>query len=463
MDAWHETTAHGFPDRVASALSALCDSGLRMRPPRTGGHAGDGLLTFAAVDDTTIEALRHITHTSRNRVIALQVAGAPLKPQDYQRLIQAGADEILSWLAPAQHTAACVVARMLRWKEVDVIVDSDLVRGTLVGQSAVWRATLRRIVEIACFTDAPVLITGESGTGKELVARLIHALDRRAGKRNLVVVDCTTLQSELMGSELFGHERGAFTNALASREGACQLADKGTLFLDEIGEISPTLQPQLLRVLQERSFKPVGANHWNTAQFRLICATNRSFDDEIKIGRFRADLYYRIADCIVSLPSLRERSEDTLPLAEHLLNEMSGGRRLTLSEPVREFLLRRQFPGNVRELRRLLSRVCSRHSGNGLITVGDIPEDEWRIGAAACCDWRDAHLDHAIHRAIQLGAPLKELTQYATTTAIRHVLAQEMGNLQRAAVRLGMSDRALQLRRAQERGASAFGALPGEA
>jgi transcriptional regulator with GAF, ATPase, and Fis domain len=174
-------------------------------------------------------------------------------------------------------------------------VNSPLVRNNLIGQSLAWNSVLRQIIEVARFTDASVLIMGESGTGKELVARLIHTLNPHTKKRDLVVVDCTTIVPDLSGSEFFGHERGAFTGALAPRDGAFALADGGTLFLDEVGELPLGLQAQLLRVVQERTYKRVGDNTWQRTDFRLVCATNREPLQEVQQGRFRCDLYYRLS------------------------------------------------------------------------------------------------------------------------------------------------------------------------
>src|SRR5262249_51814424 len=145
----------------------------------------------------------------------------------------------------------------------------------LIGDSPAWRRLVRRIVEVARFTDAAVLITGETGTGKELVARLVHALDPRTTKRKLVLLDCTTIVPPLSGGAFFGHERGASTGATPTRDGAFALADGGTLFLDEVGELPLALQAELLRVVQEGTYKRVGSNEWRETQFRLVCATNR--------------------------------------------------------------------------------------------------------------------------------------------------------------------------------------------
>jgi transcriptional regulator with GAF, ATPase, and Fis domain len=294
-----------------------------------------------------------------------------------------------------------------------------------------------------------VLITGESGTGKELVSRLIHTLDPGVERRELVILDCTTIVPELIGSELFGHERGAFTGATGARDGAFALSDHGTLFLDEIGELPLSLQPQLLRVIQERTFKRIGGNHWSSTHFRLVCATHRDFAAEIGAGRFRADLYYRIATCKLALPPLRERRQDIGPLAEHFFRELSPtGAAPELTPAVRELLEQREYPGNVRELRQLVARIAARHVGTGPVSVGDVPEDERPDVDVAGTRWQTVEFEAAIQRALALGAPLKDLSHYLSETAVRLAVDEEQGNLQRAARRLGVTDRALQMRRA---------------
>src|SRR5262249_114270 len=153
-----------------------------------------------------------------------------------------------------KNPAAAIAARFQRWQGVEDIVNSELVKGSLVGRSRAWVSMLRQVVEVARYTDASVLISGESGTGKELIARLIHTLDSRPDNRDLIVLDCTTVVPELSGSEFFGHERGAFTHAVASRDGAFGLADRGSLFLDEVGDLPLNLQAELLRIVQERTY-----------------------------------------------------------------------------------------------------------------------------------------------------------------------------------------------------------------
>ena len=236
-----------------------------------------------------------------------------------------------------------------------------------MGDSPAWQAVLRDAVEVARFTDAAVLITGESGTGKERVAQLIHELDPRPAKKRLVVLDCSTVVPSLSGSEFFGHEKGAFTGASAARQGAFELADGGTLFLDEVGELSVPLQAELLRVIQEGTFKRVGSNTWRKSAFRLVCATNRDLAAEQADGAFRNDFYYRIAGCTLHLPSLRERTEDILPLFRHFFRQAHpDGEPPELEGAVRDLLVSREYPGNVRDLRSLVLRIVHRYLGTGL-------------------------------------------------------------------------------------------------
>ncbi len=331
------------------------------------------------------------------------------------------------------------------------LVESPLIRNSLVGESRVWKSVLRQVVETARFTDASVLIMGETGTGKELVARVIHTLDPRPTKRDLVILDCTTIVPELSGSEFFGHERGAFTGAVSPRDGAFALADGGTLFLDEVGELPLGLQAQLLRVVQERMYKRVGGNTWHHADFRLVCATNRDLLQAVARGTFRSDLYYRIASTTCKLPPLRERIEDIFRLLHHFTQQLRPDEaQPELDELVREYLLKRTYPGNVRDLKQVVSRIMYRHVGSGPLTVGDIPEEE-RPSGESVGDWSDVSLDRAIRRALAQGIGLKEISRTVTEIAIRTAVADEEGNLQRAARKLGVSDRALQLRRATRR------------
>jgi transcriptional regulator with GAF, ATPase, and Fis domain len=309
---------------------------------------------------------------------------------------------------------------------------------------------LRQVVEVAAFTVAPVLIVGETGTGKDLLARLIHLLDARQSKRELVTVDCTTIVPELSGSELFGHERGAYTGAVAAREGAFALAHKGTLFLDEVGELPVGLQAQLLRAVQEHTYKKVGGNTWQQTDFRLVSATNRDLEAGIRNGSFRADLYYRLASWVFRPPPLRDRREDILPLARHFLKStLPAGSEAEFDPAVADYIESREYSGNVRELQQLVTRMGQRHVGPGPITAGDLPAEEWpTIERVAREQWPDAAFEEAIRRGLASGAELRRISQAACDAAIKLTVQSEQGNLQRASKRLGITDRALQLRKA---------------
>jgi transcriptional regulator with GAF, ATPase, and Fis domain len=410
--------------------------------------SGPGIVVL---DEATAEVCEFIREASRDGlecVLAVASAPAALAGGATWRLLKAGAADVFAWDGSAT-PAGAVAARLDRRREVDRLVNSPQVRDACVGSSPAWVRVLQQVAEVAYFSDASVLITGESGTGKEQVSRLVHALDRRPDKRELVVLDCTTVARELAGSEFFGHERGAFTGAVAARDGAFALADGGTLFLDEVGELPLPLQAELLRVIQERTFKRVGSHTWQTTRFRLVCATNRDLSGEVARGRFRQDLYYRIAGWSRRLPPLRERPEDILPLARHFMRQFGGGADPPeLDDDVRDYLLRRPYPGNVRDLKHTVARIMHRHVGPGPITVGDIPDDERPAAGPGASDWCDDAFERAIRRAVLLGAPLKEIGRAAESTAVRLAVGQEEGNLQRAARRLGVTDRALQMRRA---------------
>ncbi|TMA23000.1 MAG: AAA family ATPase, partial [Deltaproteobacteria bacterium] len=230
--------------------------------------------------------------------------------------------------------------------------------GRIVGVSASWKDVLLQVARVAP-SETTVLITGESGTGKEIVARLLRQGSPRAGKP-FVAVNCAALPEPLLESELFGHERGAFTGAIARKIGRLEQAASGTLFLDEITEMSPVLQAKFLRVLQEKEFQRVGGTQVLATDVRVLAATNRDLAAAIAHGLFREDLFYRLNVFGIHIPALRERTDDILPLAETFLEELSQsmGRPATgISRDAREWLLSYSWPGNVRELRNAIERA----------------------------------------------------------------------------------------------------------
>jgi transcriptional regulator with GAF, ATPase, and Fis domain len=409
-----------------------------------------GVVLFPAVTAELCALVADVSRGGARRVLCIALGAGALAGGAAWRLLRAGASDVIEWGATAPAAAA---ARLERWTRVDAVVASPAVRDRLVGEGTAWTAALRGVVECALFADGPVLVAGETGTGKELVAALVHALDPRPHKRDFVVLDCTTVVPELSGSEFFGHERGAFTGAVSARDGAFALADGGTLFLDEVGDLPPALQAELLRVVQERTYKRVGSSVWRGTSFRLVCATNRDLAREVEQGRFRRDLYYRLAGVTCTLPPLRERREDIVPLALHFAREARrGGAPVELDDAVREYLLARDYPGNVRDLRQCVLRMMHRHVGPGPLTVGDVPEAERPASAAShgADGWRDAAFEDAVRRAVAQGHGLREIGRAATETAIEMAVGSE-GTLSAAARRLGVTNRALQMRRASQR------------
>jgi transcriptional regulator with GAF, ATPase, and Fis domain len=452
--AWVQPALDDAELGARGVAGALARAGIEVEPRRPDRAAVAGLVFLGAAGAAPLEALRRLSDGGRVRVLAVDLCAEP-DPAAAWALLEAGASDVIAWGEDGAAAAAAIAERLERWRAVDALVASPQVRETLVGESGRWRATLRRLVEVARFTDAAVLILGESGTGKELAARLLHALDPRPQKGPLVVVDCATVVPELSGSEFFGHERGAYTGAAGPRDGAFALANGGTLFLDEVGELPAPLQAQLLRVVQERTYKRVGGSAWQETRFRLVSATNRDLAGAVREGRFRHDLYHRLASWTCTLPPLRQRSEDVLLLARHFMREGSGRVAApALDRAVERLLLARSYPGNVRELRQLALRIMHRHVGAGPVTVGDVPEEERPAAGDGAGDWRGEPLERALRLALALGVRLKEIGRAAEEGAIELALRAEGGNLQRAARRLGVTDRALQLRRAAARGGS---------
>jgi formate hydrogenlyase transcriptional activator len=237
----------------------------------------------------------------------------------------------------------------------------------IIGKSAALESVLEQVEQVAS-TDSTVLIQGETGTGKELIARAVHDSSSRFG-RSFIKLNCAAIPFDLLESELFGHERGAFTGAIARKIGRFELADKGTLFLDEVGDIPPALQPKLLRVLQEQEFERLGSTRTHRVDVRLVAATNRNLVDMVKRNEFRSDLYYRLNVFPISLPPLRERRADIPALVTHFV-ELYGrrmGKQIEHIPPdTMSALCSYQWPGNIRELQNFIERSVIVTSGNVL-------------------------------------------------------------------------------------------------
>jgi DNA-binding NtrC family response regulator len=269
-------------------------------------------------------------------------------------------------------------------EHVEVVPSESEKFGSIVGRSMAMREIFGILEKIAP-TTATVVIEGETGTGKEVFAKTIHQMSKRRDAP-FVVFDCGAVPESLIESELFGHEKGSFTGAIMTRKGLFEMAHGGTIFLDELGELSLDLQPKLLRVLEQREVRRVGANKSSPINVRVIAATNRSLEEEVKAGRFREDLFYRLCVVRLTLPSLRDRAEDIPLLVRHFLQTLEanknpdGETRIKSASPAAlSALSRYAWPGNVRELVNTIERACSFAEGD-VITPDDLPDNIMAAG-----------------------------------------------------------------------------------
>ena len=318
-------------------LALGTESGLDLLPKLLGEEASLAIVLITAYGtiETAVEAMRRG---------AWDYLPKPFTPAQIRHLIEK--------FKTQRHLTARVaeLERRLAEEVPDVEIAS---------RSAAMHAVLDMAARVAA-TDAPVLITGENGTGKSILARAIHRQSPRAAAP-FVVTNCPTLSEELLASELFGHVRGAFTGAVRDQAGRVEVAEGGTLFLDEIGEIPPALQSKLLRFLQEKDFERVGETRTRHGNVRIIAATNRDLEADVKAGRFREDLFYRLNVVEVRMPPLRERREDILPLARAFLSSFTRATRPMapeISAAAAMALEQHDWPGNVRELRNTIERIA---------------------------------------------------------------------------------------------------------
>ena len=293
---------------------------------------------------------------------------------------------------------------------------------SLIGRAPAFQRMLALVARVAP-AQAAVLLLGESGTGKELVARAVHEASTRA-PRPLVAVDCSSLPENLFESELFGHERGAFTGAISAKGGLVEAASGGTLFLDEVGDIPLSMQVKLLRLLESGTYRRVGSTELRHADIRVVAATHRDLDRMVTDGRFREDLYYRISTFPIHLPALRERRDDIALLADALLLRVSPKRQLSLAPEALATLQAQDFPGNVRELRNLLER------------------------ASLLCDGQmitESHVQQALQsgrRAIPPAPRSLSMAEHQRAT-LHQVVSQHTGSRAELAAQLGISERSL--------------------
>jgi Nif-specific regulatory protein len=289
------------------------------------------------------------------------------------------------------------------------------------------------LVKRVAQSPATVLILGESGTGKELIARAIHYSSLRKEKP-FVKVNCAALPENLLESELFGHEKGAFTGAVGRRVGRFEQADQGTIFLDEIGDLSPALQSKLLRILQEKEFERVGSSQTIKVDVRFISATNRNLEEAIQKGTFREDLYYRFNVVTITLPPLRERKEDIPPLVEHFLKKYSRENNkavVSVTKEAKDLLMNYNYPGNIRELENIIERAVVLCRGD-TISKQDLP-----------LNLQESEVEESLERARKSGRSLPETLEEIERHRIAQALQKSGGVQTKAAEELGISERVL--------------------
>ncbi|HSE59971.1 MAG TPA: sigma-54 dependent transcriptional regulator [Nitrospiraceae bacterium] len=351
-----------------------------------GGQAGLDCLTTASVDCVITDlrmpgmdgraVLRWIKERQPDIDVMVLTGHADVK--DAVEAMKDGAWDFLVKETPFD--AASVTAALAKLRTMRALRQENLaarhggfLRDTIVeGLSPAWQRLKTLITQVAP-SNAPVLIQGETGSGKEVVARLLHALSRRS-TRPFLAVNCGTVSRELLESELFGHEKGAFTGAGSAKSGLIAAADGGTLFLDEIGEMPGPMQVGLLRFLDRGEFRPVGSTRTLHADVRVLGATNQDVQEFVLQGRFRDDLFYRINTVTLRVPPLRDRREDLPKLAEHLLHSLRvpGTHKRSLSPEALEQLAAHHWPGNVRELRNVIERIILTSPGAGPITREEV-------------------------------------------------------------------------------------------
>lgn len=382
---------------------------------------GDGLMVLRAVKQQSPESA--VIMITGFGTVSSAVEAMKLGAVDYLGKPLASPDEL-----------RLLVRRVLAQRQVkqerDVLAESQQAAscGDLVAEDPKMLQVMQLVRKVAP-TDATVLITGESGTGKEMVARCIHRMSHRATSV-FVPVNCAALTASLIESELFGHEKGAFTGAVYQHQGRFERAHRGTIFLDEIGELDGNLQAKLLRVLQEKTLERVGGSQQIDVDVRVVAATNRNLRDMVAGGAFREDLYYRLNLFPLELPALRERPRDILRLANLFLSRAAGrmGKApATLSATAEELLLRYQWPGNVRELENLMERVVILTEGE--VSAADLPLSVGEQQQAAA----------------QMAPPAATVRE-AEKLAILKALDAHQGNRTHAARQLGISLRTLQYR-----------------
>lgn len=427
-------------------LDAICGSEGPLRFPAdcTLPDPFDGFVTGPSSLTGTVHSCLGCPLRIEGRLVGVLTLDA-IEPRALDRLDSVFVDVIAAWTAAALRTGD-LLAALERQSQIKGQIARELVRDALVQQGGLLvgpseaMIRLRSEIDQVASADFPVLVTGETGTGKELVVRTLHAQSQRKDQP-LIQVNCAALPESVAESELFGHTKGAFTGATSVRLGKFQAADGASLFLDEIGELPLHLQPKLLRVLQTGEVQSIGSDSLRRVDVRVFAATNRDLEAEVRAGRFRADLLYRLDVCRLRLPPLRARLDDVLPLAGHACDRIRrqlGTGRVRLRACAQSRLLAYEWPGNVRELENVLARAVLRASarrepgGQVEISAEDLGIEPSRT------EPMPHEAKFAAVRTAAVPVPLRTSVLDYERTLVQSALCECDGNWAQAAARLGM-------------------------
>ncbi|MCR6632439.1 MAG: sigma-54 dependent transcriptional regulator [Magnetospirillum sp.] len=423
------------PQLVRSLVFALKGEGIAARPAHTGAEGlaeierqvPDLVLLDQRLPD--MQGVQVLERLRRDQIaVPVVMISAHGDTRAAVQAVKAGASDYLTKpfeLDDLIHVIRSTLERERLSAEVSYHRKTVVGDDGVVGDSPVMAELAATITRIAASSAARVLLLGESGTGKGLIARSIHNRSARA-KAPFVEVNCASLPEQLIEAELFGAEKGAYTGAHQRRVGLVALADGGTLFLDEIGEMPPTLQAKLLHFLENGNYRSIGAPQGRTADVRVIAATNRDLAEDVKAGRFREDLFYRLNVIQLRLPPLRERSGDVLPLARHFACRLaveSGCAPVRLEAGAERLLEAYSWPGNVRELKNLMERFTILYPGQ-TITPMELPPNLLRPGA---------------DNGVATGSSLSDSLDFSERVLLTEALARAGGQKGRAAELLGIS------------------------
>lgn len=431
-------------DRILPALHRLAPSVVVF--PLRWHHAAGACPSEMCLGERVLDAVSRLPHPPLTVTFAESAHNLPLS--EYCSPFVKGATALLDESDPGfyQELRAKVVSGLKRARESDSTAYCSPELRSLVGSSPAIQGIRDQVLKAAKLGDVPVLITGESGTGKEVVAMAIHRLDKTRAKGPFIAVNCSAVSSSLAESEFFGHKRGAFTDASADRQGYFRAAHGGVLFLDEISELDQSLQPKLLRVLQEGSVCPVGEEHEQKIDIRIIAASNKDLPAEVARGSFRMDLYQRLDVLSVCLPPLRMRKEDIEPLVRCFLKKHASCYAGTITEidsRVLELLTTLDYEGNVRELENLVRKILFHKEIGETITMADLPSE---IVAHTCRGNGSGSLDtfaDALHEKVKQGLSCTEALAECERLLLTRAMQESNGSRSKMAAILKLSPRTL--------------------